>query len=239
MILFSLFLTWCNIQDIQTEYKELNDIKEKYIEINEEIVSVKHETDIIEKEILFKENYEIPYLESNIVELFIAHKNNALLSWEFIIRFEYENPESTDVNTISPIEYEILIRYEDIIYNKNLEKVKDKEINSKTYLVNLENTSKGGNQIALFVKFSYDNLNAVINKIISEIWIEKIDNIYYSPGGTKFEVVLNDGIKLYFDEDSIDTWLNNYIKIKEHYGDYWKVEYIHTIQSWDNFVKFR
>lgn len=59
-----------------------------YNTIIEAINKVNHNIENLKEEIAYSQNFLEPYLESEYADYFLAHKNNILFNWEFIIRFQ-------------------------------------------------------------------------------------------------------------------------------------------------------
>jgi len=59
-----------------------------YTTIKDTITNVEIEIEKTEEEIAYTENFLKPYLDSEYADYFLAHKNNILFYWEYIIRFE-------------------------------------------------------------------------------------------------------------------------------------------------------
>ncbi len=59
-----------------------------YSIIKEAIEKVQLDIKNVEEEIAYSEKFLKPYLDSEFAEYFLAHKNNILFDWEYIIRFQ-------------------------------------------------------------------------------------------------------------------------------------------------------
>lgn len=67
-----------------------------YSSITEAIDKVKYDIKYVEDEIAYSENFLEKYLDSDYADYFLAHKNNVLFDWEYIIRFQAPQEEKTD-----------------------------------------------------------------------------------------------------------------------------------------------
>lgn len=77
-----------------------------YTTIKDAIVNVELEIQNAEEEIAYTEKFLKPYLDSEYADYFLAHKNNILFYWEYIIRFESakenkeKEPEKTEDDNV-------------------------------------------------------------------------------------------------------------------------------------------
>ena len=67
-----------------------------YNTITEAIDKVKYDIHSVEDEIAYSNNFLKYYLDSEYSEYFLAHKNNALFDWEFIIKFQAPSEKETN-----------------------------------------------------------------------------------------------------------------------------------------------
>ena len=78
-----------------------------YTTIRDAITNVEVEIQKAKQEIAYTEKFLKPYLDSEYADYFLAHKNNILFYWEYIIRFEspkeidIKDEEETKSNTIN------------------------------------------------------------------------------------------------------------------------------------------
>ena len=67
-----------------------------YNTIIESIDDVKYDIKSVEDEIAYSKNFLEKYLDSEYADYFLAHKNNVLFNWEYIIRFKYPQENKED-----------------------------------------------------------------------------------------------------------------------------------------------
>lgn len=67
-----------------------------YNTIIEAIDDVKYDIKSVEDEIAYSKNFLEKYLDSEYADYFLAHKNNVLFNWEYIIRFKYPQENKED-----------------------------------------------------------------------------------------------------------------------------------------------
>lgn len=54
-----------------------------------EIDEVKKNTNRVQQQIVYTENFLVPYLNSSYADYFLAHENSILYKWEEVIKFEF------------------------------------------------------------------------------------------------------------------------------------------------------
>lgn len=67
-----------------------------YNTIIEAIDKVKYDIKYVEDEIAYSKNFLEKYLDSEYADYFLAHKNNVLFNWEYIIRFQSPQEEKEE-----------------------------------------------------------------------------------------------------------------------------------------------
>ena len=61
---------------------------EKYLSVNESIVTVNNRTAYIQNEMDYAQNFQAKYLDSDYWYLFLAHDNSMIFDWEEIVLFK-------------------------------------------------------------------------------------------------------------------------------------------------------
>ena len=80
---------------------------EKYLSVNDSILTVNNRTAYIENEMDYAQNFQAKYLDSDYGYLFLAHDNSMIFDWEEIVLFKPTIVEeatwfSTDLSHIPP-----------------------------------------------------------------------------------------------------------------------------------------
>ena len=61
---------------------------EKYLSVNESIITVNNRTEYIQNEMDYAQNFQTKYLDSDYWYLFLAHDNSMIFDWEEIVLFK-------------------------------------------------------------------------------------------------------------------------------------------------------
>lgn len=207
-------------------YKYNQAVQESII-IDNEIDDVQKQIVAQEKQISFMEEYRLPYLESDIAEIFIMIEMWGHFEWLKHIRTHWEKE-------IVSNKYEnIDLTFFDwrIYFSENLKPVEQ----IRWQVITLLDINNDPSHKWLFYSIEYDILKRIVNEVIDTIWVDNINSFNYSPWWWYFNIVLNNWSSFYFNKDSYNRMIIHYDTFFENFFMNW-VSNIFFRKEWNHIL---